>query len=182
MVRRAERWVFSAVVLLVGPAVLAGTFWLVWCLTGARIVAAAGIGPVDGVVAVSRCYDTTDFEGNDTGIDCQGWYTPAGAARPERTITLSDAKTSYPAGHEVDVRLAAGRAFEDSPFTLFKYGTFAVILLAMGGALASWLLYSAWRGEAGADGFMVFCLGPLAAVIGAVPVLLIGLGVRALLR
>ncbi|MFJ9952337.1 hypothetical protein [Kitasatospora sp. NPDC091207] len=173
---------FSAVVLLVGVAVLAGTFWLVWCLAGVRLVAAAGIGPVDGVVAVSRCYGTTDLEGNATGIDCQGWYTPAGAARAERTITLSDAKKSYPTGHEVGVRLAAGRAFEDSPSTVFEYGIFAVILLAMGGALAGWLFSSAWRGEAGADGFMVFCLAPLAAVVGAVPVLLVVVGLRALFR
>ncbi|MEV0532913.1 hypothetical protein [Kitasatospora sp. NPDC050463] len=177
------RWVFRVATLVAVLAVLAGSLWLVWALVGVRIVAAAGIGPVDGVVTVVRCYQTTDSDGNDDGIDCQGQYTPADAVGPGRAITLSDAKESYPAGQRVEVRLAGGRAFQDSGFALIKYGMFAAVLLALGVSAAGWLVDTVRRGEAGSDGFLpVFCIGPLAVVAAAVPVLLIVVGVRALIR
>ncbi len=108
---------------------LAVAGWLIWLLPGPHLAAVLGFGPVDGVMTISSCYESTDAEGYQDGTDCTGTYTPRAAGEPRRRITLDKAAESHAPGSTVEVRLARGRAHELSGYALGTWVTVTGLLL-----------------------------------------------------
>ncbi|MEW2175999.1 hypothetical protein AB0890_06610 [Streptomyces sp. NPDC005406] len=146
---------------------LAVAGWLIWLLPGPHLAAVLGVGPVDGVMTISSCYDATDFEGNQDGTDCSGTYTPRGAGEPRRRITLDKAGTSHKPGSTVEVRLARGRAHELSGYALGTWVTVTGLILGPFLALSLSFRASARDGTWGHDGdyVLVFIAAELASLV-----------------
>ncbi|WP_143568831.1 MULTISPECIES: hypothetical protein [Streptomyces] len=157
---------------------LAVAGWLMWVLPGPQLGAVLGLGPVDGVVSVHRCYEATDAEGYATGTDCTGWYTPRRAGEEAREIVLDTAADEYRRGTQVEVRTARGRAYELSGTAVFNFGSAAGLLLVPFLTLAAWLFACARSGavESGDGYFLVSLAGLLAAIVlAAVAGILVGI-------
>ncbi|MGW2477038.1 hypothetical protein [Streptomyces sp. NPDC001665] len=108
---------------------LAVAGWLIWVLPGPHLAAGLGIGPVDGTMTISSCYEATDYEGYDDGTDCTGMYTPRTEGEPRRRITLDKAATSRRSGSTVEVRLVRGRAHEPSGYAAGTWVTVSGLIL-----------------------------------------------------
>ncbi|MFD3973445.1 hypothetical protein [Streptomyces cyaneofuscatus] len=158
---------------------LVGGGWLVSLLPGPPPAAVLGFGPVDGVVAISRCFETTDVEGNSLGTDCTGWFTPHAASEPSRGIVLDSAAEEYRPGTEVEVRTAHGRAWELSATSVMHMIALTGIPMVPVLALTSWLISYA-RGAAGDPAlyFLCVCFGLLAVGLLALLVgIIVAIGV-----
>lgn len=144
--------------------VLAG--WLVWLLPGPQLVAVLGLGPVDGTLAVSECYDAPDAEGYPGGTECKGVFTPRRTAAPRGELLLDGAAAKHEPGSAVRVRIVRGRAYEPSGPATGRIGAVTGFLLVPFLALASWLLGWARRGRAGnGAAHLLAALAGLAAVL-----------------
>ncbi|MEV6308295.1 hypothetical protein AB0M10_06775 [Streptomyces sp. NPDC051840] len=147
--------------------ILAVGGWLIWVLPGPHLTAGLGIGPVDGTITISSCYEATDPEGNDDGTDCTGMYTPRAEGEPRRRITLDKAATSHRAGSTVEVRLVRGRAYEPSGYATGTWVTVSGLILGAFLALSLFFRASARKGEwsHGGDYVLVFIAAELAALV-----------------
>ncbi|MET7367838.1 hypothetical protein ABZS61_18670 [Streptomyces sp. NPDC005566] len=103
--------------------------WLIWLLPGPHLAAVLGIGPVDGVMTISRCYEATDAQGYHDGTDCQGMYTPRAAGEPRREITLDKPAEMHRPGSSVEVRMVRGRGHEPSGDALGTWVTVTGLIL-----------------------------------------------------
>ncbi|MFF0549264.1 hypothetical protein ACFYUL_09915 [Streptomyces sp. NPDC004311] len=156
---------------------LAVAGWLVWAVAGPQTAAMLGVGPVDGVIRVGRCYEAVDVEGYTTGTDCEGSYLPRTGGGPSRDIVLDTAADTYRPGTEVEVRTARGRAYELSGTAVFNSGTGIGLLLVPFLTLAAWLSACVRRGRAvSGDGYFLAALAGLVAVmvLAALAGLLVG--------
>ncbi|WP_238442045.1 hypothetical protein [Streptomyces pratensis] len=151
---------------------LAVAGWLIWLLPAPHLAAVLGLGPVDGVVRISSCYEVTDWQGYQDGTNCTGTYTPRSGGEPERQITLDKAARSHEPGNTVEVRMVRGRAHELSGYAL---GTWvAVTGMILGPFLALSLSFRACARDAtwshNGDYFLVFIATEIAALVLAVVV------------
>ena len=178
MTRTAGRW--RRRLGLTGSVVsLAVAAWLIWLLPGPHLAAVLGIGPVDGVMTISRCYEATDAEGYQDGTDCTGTYTPRAGDEPRRRITLDKAAKMHEPGSTVEVRIARGRGHELSGHAL---GTWVTVTgLILGPFLALSLAFRAGARDGtwshNGDYFLVFIAAEIAAlVIGILVGIAVSLG------
>ncbi|MFD4690665.1 hypothetical protein [Streptomyces sp. NPDC058463] len=146
---------------------LAVAGWLIWLLPGPHLAAVLGIGPVDGVMRISRCYESTDAQGYQDGTDCTGMYTPRAAGEPRREVTLDKAAETHEPGSTVEVRMVRGRAHEPSGYAL---GTWVTVTgLILGPFLALSLSFRACARDAtwshNGDYVLVFIAAEIAALI-----------------
>lgn len=129
MERKTGAWVRrvagAGAVVCLGLAV-----WLICLLPGPRLLAVLGVGPVDGDMRITRCYEATDEQGYADGIACEGRYTPRSADEPERRITLNGAAEKHRPGTLVEVRTNGGLAFELSGHALSTWVTVTGLILA----------------------------------------------------
>lgn len=150
---------------------LAVAGWLSWLLPLPRLAAVVGVGPVDGTLRVTRCYETSMADDSFQGFGCTGVYAPRTGGKPQRDMVLHEARREYRAGSVVEVRTVAGEAYELSGvafvrWTLSTWGLFAPFL-----SLTIWLLVcareSGWAVGHGSIAF-VFTLPLVAAVLFAI--------------
>ncbi|MFF4367001.1 hypothetical protein [Streptomyces sp. NPDC001594] len=154
---------------LLGSVALLGLAgWLVWLLPGPQLVAALGLGPADGTLTVSECYEAPDAEGYPGGTECKGVFTPGRAAGPRGELLLDGAAARHEPGSALRVRIVRGRAYERSGPAVGHAGAVTGFLLVPFLALASWLLGWARRGRAGHGAAHL-----LAALAGLVAVLVL---------
>jgi len=146
---------------------LAVAGWLIWALPGPHLAAVLEIGPVDGTMTISSCYEATDAEGYDDGTDCTGMYTPRADGGTRRRITLDKAARSHRPGSTVDVRLAQGRAHELSGYAVGTWVTVSGLLLGPFLALSLSFRASARHGEWSHNGDygLVFIAAELIALV-----------------
>ncbi|MFF2197341.1 hypothetical protein [Streptomyces sp. NPDC058157] len=144
--------------------VLAG--WLVRLLPGPQLVAVLGLGPADGTLTVSECYEAPDAEGYPGGTECKGVFTPGRAAGPRGELLLDGAAARHEPGSAVRVRIVRGKAYERSGPAVGHVGAVTGFLLVPFLALASWLLGWARRGRAGnGAAHLLAALAALVAVL-----------------
>lgn len=150
---------------MVVSLVVAG--WLIWALPGPHLAAGLGIGPVDGTMTISSCYEATDYEGYDDGTDCTGVYSPRAGGEPRRRITLDKAATSHRAGSTLEVRLVRGRAYEPSGYAAGTWFTVSGLMLGPFLALSLFFRASARHGEWSHNGdyVLVFIAAELASLV-----------------
>ncbi|MFD8687434.1 hypothetical protein [Streptomyces sp. NPDC059651] len=146
---------------------LAVAGWLIWLIPAPHLAAVLGIGPVDGVMTITSCYDATDAQGDQVGTDCRGTYAPRAAGEPRREVTLDKAAESHEPGSTVEVRMARGRAHELSGYAL---GTWVTVTgLILGPFLALSLSFRACARDAtwshGGDYVLVFIVAEFAALV-----------------
>ncbi|MEV7404183.1 hypothetical protein AB0N93_27810 [Streptomyces sp. NPDC091267] len=148
-------------------ASLAIAGWLIWLFPASDLAAVLELGPVDGVMTISSCYEATDAEGYRAGTNCTGTYTPRAAGEPRRQVTLDKAAKSHEPGSAVDVRMAGGRAHELSGYALGTWVTVTGLLL--GPFLALSLSFRACARDAtcrhNSDYVLVFIAAEIAAVV-----------------
>ncbi|MGW0781228.1 hypothetical protein [Streptomyces sp. NPDC002913] len=127
----------------------------------------AGVGPVDGTMRITNCYEAVTVDGYANGFVCRGVYTPRGGNQPQRDMTLSKAGKKHRNGSRVEVRTVSGKAYELSGdgLSLWIFTTWALFVPFL--SLTIWLLVSArrarWAGGHGSIAF-VFTL-PLVALL-----------------
>ncbi|MFD0381001.1 MULTISPECIES: hypothetical protein [Streptomyces] len=152
--------------LLGSVVLLALAGWLVRLLPGPQLVAVLGLGPVDGTLVVSECYEAPDAEGYPGGTECKGVYTPRAAAGPPRELLLDGAAAKHEPGSAVSVRIVRGKAYEPSGPAVGHVAAVTGFLLVPFLTLASWLLGWARRGRAGhGAAHLLAALAALAAVL-----------------
>ncbi|MCX5380570.1 hypothetical protein [Streptomyces sp. NBC_00091] len=166
VVRGGARTAARGAAALGSAATLVLAAWLVWLLPGPQLAAVLGLGPVDGVVTVSECYEATDAEGYAAGTQCKGRYTPRGHGGPQEEILLETAAAKHRPGSEVEVRTARGRAYERSGFAVGNLVVATGLLLVPFLALAAWMSACARRGRAvDGGGFVLAALAAMVAVV-----------------
>ncbi|MEU8678700.1 hypothetical protein [Streptomyces sp. NPDC048560] len=154
---------------------LAVAGWLIWLLPAPHLAAVLGIGPVDGALSITRCYEATDLQGYPDGTDCTGMYTPRAAGERRREITLDKAARMHRPGSTVEVRMVRGRAHELSGHALSTWVTATGLMLGPFLALSLSFRASARDGTWSHDGDYVLVL--IAAEMAA---LVLGILVRVL--
>ncbi|RPK70936.1 hypothetical protein EES45_35185 [Streptomyces sp. ADI97-07] len=122
---------------------LAAAGWLVCLFPGPHLLAVLGVGPVDGVMKITECYEVTGGDGEQRGFDCTGVFTPRSAVQPRREITLDSAAGKHRAGSIVEVRTAGGDAHELSADGLRLWVTFTAGMVGVSVTPAFWLLAGA---------------------------------------
>ncbi|WP_328907307.1 hypothetical protein OG230_32385 [Streptomyces sp. NBC_00234] len=164
MARKTGSWEWRAAgaggVLCLGLAV-----WLICLFPGPRLLAVLGVGPVDGDMRITNCYEATDAQGYADGIACEGRYTPRSADEPRRRITLSGAAEKHRPGTLVEVRTSGGLAFELSGHALSTWVTVTGLILAPFLPLSLGLFASARHARWSVDGDYLLWL--IFLVIGA---------------
>ncbi|MGC4948937.1 hypothetical protein ACLQ2N_22400 [Streptomyces sp. DT224] len=159
---------------------LAVAGWLIRVLPGPHLAAVLGIGPVDGTMTISSCYEATDAEGYDDGTDCTGMYTPHAEGGTRHRITLDKAATSHRPGSTVEVRLARGRAHELSGYAVGTWVTVSGLPLGPFLALSLSFRASARHGEWSHNGdyVLVFIAAELISLLlGCVAGVTVSLGI-----
>ncbi|MGW4234712.1 hypothetical protein ACWEF9_36510 [Streptomyces sp. NPDC004980] len=148
-------------------ASLAVAGWLIWLLPGPHLAAVLGLGPVDGVMTISHCYEATDWQGYQDGTACTGMYTPRAAREPRREITLGKAAKTHAPGSTVDVRIARGRAHELSGDALGTLVTITGLMfgpfLALSLSFRSSARHGTWSHNG--DYVLVFIAAEMAALV-----------------
>ncbi|MFE2018399.1 hypothetical protein ACFW9O_10210 [Streptomyces sp. NPDC059499] len=166
MARTAGAW--ERRVGLTGAVVsLAVAGWLIWLLPGPHLAAVLGIGPVDGTMSISHCYEATDWQGYQDGIACTGMYTPRAAGEHRREITLVKAAEKHRPGSTMEVHTARGRAHELSGDALSAGVTSTGLILGPFLALSLSFRASARKGTWSHDGdyVLVFIAAEVAALV-----------------
>ncbi|MFC8225937.1 hypothetical protein [Streptomyces sp. NPDC057287] len=164
MAGKVPRWARGAAV--AGAALsLAVSGWLVWSVPVPHLAAVVGVGPVDGTMKVTECYEATDADGDPDGYACEGVYTPRSAAgpqggrQPQWEMTLHHADEKYEDGTLVEVRTAGGKAHEYSGSALTVWTSITWFLTAPFLGVSIWLLISARHADwARGNGYVVFFL------------------------
>lgn len=167
------RAVWRGLALVCAVACVVGSGWLGWTTFGERMAAMAAIGPADGVLTVSRCFDLSDAEGYSLGTGCEGTFRPSGGVGRRDGLKLRGADEKYRAGTRVEVRLADGIAFERSAVSFVQDGATLTLMGVVIGVPVAWLVASARRGRpVSGDGYVfaliagTFCTLVLGLVVG----------------
>ncbi len=139
---------------------------------GPHPAAVVGVGPVDGVMRITECYDASTADGSPAGYACEGLYTPRSdpqrEMKPQGDMTLHRADRKRGPGSIVEVRTAGGEAHELSGGAVALWMTIAWLLFAPLLTLSIWLFacarHASWNTGNGYIYFLLFTMpfSPLA--------------------